>query len=347
MCLLSVPRLSACGLLSVALSPEAGHIRELLGISSPAPPLSTSRLTPPETPPSHEVEEQTHESPVLEPVASPPKEGSPKPVEGLVDPLDDAMEVDEDVRVPSPGKAHTPVPPSDELLSQANSSDALLVEALILKQEDPPRSTPAAKSPSPPRIDVDAPAAQELLQPTKESEPPTPALGDEMEIELPTPVEAARVEGDEESPTAAHHTPLPIARVESQQSISEYTLDIKPAPPPPPPAYDFDKALPGHLQEEKPVLTVSPMQTLYKSVDYPLPPMKSLPPEYHRRSKKQSKKRDKDKSENKSQDWAPLGLNKWCAVLRANPVHTKIVKAKKCVSTRDWNVRIPFSSRAL
>lgn len=264
------------------------------------------------------------------------------------------MDVDEPeqiVRGLSPEKASTPAPPPEERILQANSSDAILVEELIMKQDEPPRSSPAVKSPSPARIDVDAPIAGELVRPSTELEHPTPVPvpvpDHDMEVELSTPVEPMRVEDDNESPSTTHDTPLPIARVESQQSISEYTLDMKPAPPPPPPAYDFDKALLGHAQEEKPVVTVSPMQTLYRSIDYPLPPMKTLPPEYHRRSKKQSKRRDKDKSENKSQDWAPLGLTKWCAVLRANPVHTKIVKAKKCVSTRDWNVRMSLVPREL
>ena len=65
--------------------------------------------------------------------------------------------------------------------------------------------------------------------------------------------------------------------------------------------------------------------------------MSLLPIEFSRR-KASKRKRDKEKDA-KKEEWQPMGLNKWAAVLKANPVHTKLQKATKCLSTRDWSVR--------
>ena len=73
---------------------------------------------------------------------------------------------------------------------------------------------------------------------------------------------------------------------------------------------------------------------------YPLPPMSLLPIEFSRRK---ASKRKRDKGETKKEEWQPMGLNKWAAVLKANPVHTKMLKASKCLSTKDWSVS--FRSR--
>jgi chromatin modification-related protein VID21 len=80
--------------------------------------------------------------------------------------------------------------------------------------------------------------------------------------------------------------------------------------------------------------------------EYPLPPLKSLPIEFQRRGKlsKLQRKREKEKErgeksvEGKKEDWLPTGLSRWNATLRANPVWTRIARAQKTVSTRDWSV---------
>ena len=82
--------------------------------------------------------------------------------------------------------------------------------------------------------------------------------------------------------------------------------------------------------------------------EYSLPPLSTLPAEFQRRSasSRNKKKRDKekqeragDKGEGRRDDWTPMGINKWGALLRANPVWKKLSKASKCVSTHEWNVR--------
>jgi chromatin modification-related protein VID21 len=67
-----------------------------------------------------------------------------------------------------------------------------------------------------------------------------------------------------------------------------------------------------------------------------------LPPEYLRKGKSaKQKKRDKerDKADGRIKDeWTPMGLTKWGATIRANPVWKKVSRATKCLSTRDWGV---------
>ncbi|KIP08173.1 hypothetical protein PHLGIDRAFT_104756 [Phlebiopsis gigantea 11061_1 CR5-6] len=133
--------------------------------------------------------------------------------------------------------------------------------------------------------------------------------------------------------------PLPLGRVESEHSASEYVLDQQITPSQPRPSFEFKEepvVIPLVAEEN----TVEPLLILHKPLSFTLPPLKTLPPEFHRKSKqRQSRKRDKEKTETKpAQEWTPLGLNRWSAMLRANPVHKKVSRATKCLNTRDWNV---------
>ncbi|KAJ7074286.1 hypothetical protein C8F01DRAFT_971827, partial [Mycena amicta] len=74
---------------------------------------------------------------------------------------------------------------------------------------------------------------------------------------------------------------------------------------------------------------------------YTLPPLKVLSADFSRKTKpgKQQRKRDKNADRFKEKDdWAPMGTSRWGALLRANPVHPKLSRAPKCLSTREWSV---------
>ncbi|OCH86567.1 hypothetical protein OBBRIDRAFT_890404 [Obba rivulosa] len=100
----------------------------------------------------------------------------------------------------------------------------------------------------------------------------------------------------------------------------------------------------------KPVIEATPpKQTAQSSADshlldlpYPLPPSNILPLEFHRRVKpsKQHKKREKEreKGDGKREEWTPMGINRWGAVVRANPTWKKLSRSAKCLTTRDWSV---------
>lgn len=78
-----------------------------------------------------------------------------------------------------------------------------------------------------------------------------------------------------------------------------------------------------------------------KDMNLSLPPLSALPSEFNRKGKPQRRKRDKERSEvMKRDDWTPFGMAKWSALLRINPVYPKLSRASKCLSTRDWTVRI-------
>ena len=78
------------------------------------------------------------------------------------------------------------------------------------------------------------------------------------------------------------------------------------------------------------------------AIHYPLPPLAALPAEFNRKGKpNKSRKKDRDRSGSDSgrkDDWVPLGMSKWAALLMANPAYKKLSRATKCVTTRDWNV---------
>lgn len=126
----------------------------------------------------------------------------------------------------------------------------------------------------------------------------------------------------------------------------------KPAPPPVivqlnsvqdeiHPSYAFSEDLPP----SKPPPTPSPMNSKSKkAIQYALPPLSALPAEFNRKGKtSKSRKRDKDREKSgsdsgKKDDWTPLGMAKWSALLHTNPVHKRLARAAKCVTTQNWNV---------
>lgn len=115
------------------------------------------------------------------------------------------------------------------------------------------------------------------------------------------------------------------------------------------PEYEFrDESGPASPKQPQ-----SPTQIPHHfSPHYTLPPLKILPVEFHRRGKlmKQQRRREKEREKNEKvfekndgkkenkDEWFPMGLNKWGATVRANPVWKKVSRAGKCLSTKEWNV---------
>lgn len=90
--------------------------------------------------------------------------------------------------------------------------------------------------------------------------------------------------------------------------------------------------------------TIQPHLSFYRTeIPYYLPPLSSLPSEFNRKGKPQKRKKDREREKStsdngKKDDWVPLGLVRWQALLNVNPVHKRLSKATKCVLTRDWVV---------
>jgi len=54
---------------------------------------------------------------------------------------------------------------------------------------------------------------------------------------------------------------------------------------------------------------------------------------------RKDKEKDKDgKDKDGGNDWVPWGAHRWIATIKTNPVHKKVSKATKCLTTREWSV---------
>jgi chromatin modification-related protein VID21 len=60
--------------------------------------------------------------------------------------------------------------------------------------------------------------------------------------------------------------------------------------------------------------------------------------------RKKDKEKDKVPEARKdgTDDWMPLGINKWGVTIKANPLWKRVSRATKTMTTRDWNVSVPF-----
>lgn len=119
------------------------------------------------------------------------------------------------------------------------------------------------------------------------------------------------------------------------------------------PTFTFDENLFAGPEQSRTPTTPLTQQHQY-SPNYPLPPLKSLPPEFNRKVKTKSRRKEKEKDrerekeggrekENiKKEDWFPMGINRWAATLNANPVWKRVMRPSKCLSSREWAVRASF-----
>lgn len=108
-------------------------------------------------------------------------------------------------------------------------------------------------------------------------------------------------------------------------------------------AFDSETNVPPSKEVESTAATLLRSGTHAK---YSLPPLKLLPAEYSRKNKSKQRKREKEKEKNDAKrdtnDWTPMGLNKWAATINANPVWKKVSRATKCLTSREWAVSLYF-----
>ena len=196
------------------------------------------------------------------------------------------------------------------------------------------RSTPPPLSvPSPEPIVIDDSEVEEV-----------------MEMDTGTPLQAEREESPQllfpSSPVYEHkqpsypqpmviHTAVDVATLQPTLFIPTPTSPALTAP-----VFSFENGEAEATVESPSTSNQPEIRRHHFNPAYTLPPAKFLPPEYSRKSKpSKQRKRDKDKTEAKTKDeWMPLGFVKWGALIRANPVHKKVSRATKCLSTRDWGV---------
>lgn len=114
------------------------------------------------------------------------------------------------------------------------------------------------------------------------------------------------------TPKASITIPAPI---EPSLSTEQYSATV---------AAVLDQILPD---------SATPQQVV--KAPYTHPPTDMLPLEFNRKKVK----RKKDRSDRKGED-LPMGLNRWAATLNANPVYSRLKRATKCLSSKEWSVSI-------
>ena len=176
--------------------------------------------------------------------------------------------------------------------------------------------------------------------------------------------------------TPPHHSPAPVTpKFEEDQDIvvdvmnisdeeeaqsSDSQNDILPRTPSPPIPSTIDTALlyrgpdqpmivappsPAHdpqynFDEEFAFDSVNP--PVKESLPYTLPLLNSLPPEFRKKNTRTQRKREKERERTEvrkdREDWVPMGMAKWRALLRANPTWQHLARSTKSLTTKDWNV---------
>ncbi|KAG1819471.1 uncharacterized protein BJ212DRAFT_1445930 [Suillus subaureus] len=187
----------------------------------------------------------------------------------------------------------------------------------------------------------------------------------EVLVDLEERMDVSMEEAREPSPDLILPSSSPVQKI-TPRTVVYTTVDVAsiqpslliptPTSPVADPAFSFDEA-DSEPPDEIPSAASTPVEASrnqnqnqqqqkhhHFNPAYSLPPIKSLPPEYIRKGKSaKQKKRDKerDKADGKIKDeWTPMGLTKWGATIRANPVWKKVSRATKCLSTREWGVAI-------
>lgn len=77
---------------------------------------------------------------------------------------------------------------------------------------------------------------------------------------------------------------------------------------------------------------------------YTLPLLNALPPEFRKKNTRTQRKREKERERTEvrkdREDWLPMGMTRWRALLRANPTWQHLARSTKSLTTKDWNVSL-------
>jgi len=288
------------------------------------------------------------DSPMSEPPASPRSEVSaPLEVPESDDPLATSKPEGTPPRAtPMLSKRQRPDDDPDELnlvdLSRPPSSQSINRRSQSLTRRAS-RSKSRTFSPHPSEhlnntLDEVREVAESLVEEQIDTEMNVPMDEDrEPSPDLILPSSSPVLEKQKSPPRTMVHTTVDIA------SIQPSLLIPTPTSPVADPAFSFDEAESEQSEETPAAITSADGQRHHHfNPAYTLPPLKSLPPDYLRKGKSvKQKKREKEreKVDGKIKDeWTPMGLTKWGATIRANPVWKKVSRATKCLSTRDWGV---------
>lgn len=228
----------------------------------------------------------------------------------------------------------TATPPQEPELHQELLSVNLTPSEIV-----PPTPTPEEEEPRSPSPVFDSQPFPSISF-NVSSVPTTP----KSEEEQVTNVDIIYISDDDEiqSPDlhidSSPHTPSPTIPI----AIDTTLLYRGPDPPmivaPPSPVHDpqynfdaefsFDPVDP-HVKDE---------------LSYHLPLLNSLPPEFRKKTTRTQRKREKERERTEvrkeREEWTPMGMARWRALLRANPTWQHLAKSTKSLTTKDWNVKL-------
>ncbi|KAI0636780.1 hypothetical protein C8Q77DRAFT_1094591 [Trametes polyzona] len=238
----------------------------------------------------------------------------------------------------------SPMPQSVDHSSTVSYTEASVTREPSSARVSPPRAQRSPSPASPPshvqedvvKVEPQEDEAMEVTEnpPTTQEQRPRPGTKSPTVQELSLQSEDHIM--DILGPTQIASSPARAS--ENRQHVIDYSIPRPPAEP------SVDFAFESGVAEGLADVDVTPFEPFGPEPPYPLPPLSLLPIEFSRRGKpskrerKKEKEKEKDKGEAKKEEWQPMSLNKWAAVLRANPVHKKMSRATKCLSTRDWSV---------
>jgi chromatin modification-related protein VID21 len=223
--------------------------------------------------------------------------------------------------------------PSDEDSRSEGLASPVITESIVL-QED---------------MDVDVDVVGEPLAETDE---PVSFATERSQSAPPSPLspQVSQTEVQPLPPTTLARAPVlalpPSAFILPPKPSTEVFIPATLAPVGESPQYSLDLV----TTEPRSLITsewLNPEFSLNRN--YTLPSAKSLPLDQQRRLKlgkslrKKEKEKDKGPESRKdaTDDWMPLGINKWGVTIKANPLWKRVSRATKTMTTRDWNVSIP------
>lgn len=324
--------------------------------------MEVDERSPPPRQSHHKHDDEPESDDIL--VTAPP-EGQPLRIPSMSIPRrhiadDDDDDIDELDIIGSLSPSHSYSEPSIEPRTRTTTRTTTQATTRTTTQRPSPVHSSVVNSPqSLPQPNVDERSIVDVMA-IEEDEPDN--LMDDLQKERPL-----QPSTDEEIPNLmhpeidSHVASIPPSRLNLPQQPLVHSVAVEvphrqitlfiPGPSfpiPGLPAYNFDME-----SEPEPIRPISPEQPRsHFNPIYNLPPLKTLPAEFHRKPKptKQQRKREKEREKNErasergdgrrenKEDWVPMGIHKWGATMRANPVYKKVARAPKCLSTREWNV---------
>ena len=231
----------------------------------------------------------------------------------------------------------TPTPPQEPELPQEVLPTDLAPSEIV-----PPTPTPVVEEVRSPSPVLDSPLFPSIpLNPS--SAPATPKFEEEQDANVDI-INISDDEDDNEAPSPDSHidnaprTPSPTIPITIDTTLlyrgPDQPMIVAPPSPVHDPQYKFDAEF-----------SFDPVDpSAMEDLPYHLPLLNSLPPEFRKKTTRAQRKREKERERTdvrkEKEEWAPMGMARWRALLRANPTWQHLAKSTKSLTTKDWSVRL-------